>query len=139
MLNVKKLLTKITDSLRVTETEEFTALAKTWTFRRIGNIVFMDAPADSKNVVAGYNAIGTLSASMRPTIGQRIAIGNSHNIAAFLEISTDGTIRFYSAQASSGARNCSLSTSFIRGGVLRKSIYVNYLTPCRKVVGVCRM
>ena len=137
MLDIKKLLTKITDLLRVTETETFTALTKTWTFRRIGNIVFMDAPADSRNVVAGYNAIGTLSASMRPTIQQRIAIGNASNVAAFLEISTNGVVQFYSAQASSGARNCSLSTSFIRGGVLRKSIYVNYRTPYRKVVAVC--
>ena len=71
MLDVKKLLAKILLRLnnytKVVETQTFTHLGKFWTFRRIGNIVFVDAPNDmSGTVAAGSTNIGTLNASLRP-------------------------------------------------------------------------
>lgn len=133
MLIVKALILKILDPLRITETETFTALGKTWTFRKIGCVVYMDAPSDSTNVVAGYNSIGILPESMRPDVQQRLAVGNGYNLNAFLEITTSGVVRMYSGVASSAARNCSFSTAFISGG----GVLLNRLFCHRKVVGVC--
>ena len=95
------------------EVVTFAKLSKNWTFRRIGKVVFLEAPADSKNVVAGMNTIGTLPTSMRPISLLRVGIGNGASTSAFLQIGTDGVVQFYSAQAAASARNCSISTSFV--------------------------
>lgn len=128
MLDIKKWMAKVSARLnthtKVVETQTMTALGKTWTFRRIGNVVWLDAPNDSTGVVAGSNTIGTLNLSMRPAITQYIAPGNVDvGASGFLIIDGNGPVRFYSWAAASAARNCGFSTSFIVGGVLLNSIF----------------
>ena len=116
MLDLKALLTKILQMFSISKTQTFNACGKYWTFNKLGNVVWLDAPRDSSGVSAGYNTIGTLPSDMCPRDTQRIDIGNGYNINGFLEIGTNGVVRFYSAVAASGARNCAFSTSYITNG-----------------------
>lgn len=121
MLDIKKLLTKILLRLnnytKVAETQTFTHLGKSWTFRRIGNIVFVDAPNDmSGTVAAGSTNIGTLNASLRPGYNVYLKCTNV-NADVRLLIYPSGQITFYHPTATSGATNCGFSGySFIVGG-----------------------
>lgn len=121
MLDVKKLLTKILLRLnnytKVVETQTITALNKTWVFRRIGNIVFIDASSDmSGTVPAGFTNIGTLNASLRPSYNVYLKCTNT-NADIRLYVYPSGVVTFYHPTATSGATNCGFSGySFIAGG-----------------------
>lgn len=92
----------------VYQSQVFTALGKTWYFRKVGRIVYIDAPTDLTSASSGVNAIGTLPAGMRPSAPVYLHSGN--NTADFrLIISTDGTVQLYAPTAVSGATNCSFS------------------------------
>lgn len=114
-LDLKEWIDKITKMFTVSQVQEFTACGKVWTFRRIGNVVFLDAPEDIRTASSGFNTIGTLPTGMRPTYYQRIHIGNSTR-GDFLQISTTGLVQYYATSAISSALNSSFSTSFIVGG-----------------------
>lgn len=114
-LDLKEWINKITTMFTVSQTQTFTACGKTWIFRRIGNIVFLDAPADISTASSGGNTIGTLPIGMRPTYQQIIHIGNS-TYGHFLTIYPSGLVQFYATSAISSAQNNSFSTSYIVGG-----------------------
>lgn len=114
-LDLKELVNKITSAFTVSQTQEFTACGKTWTFRRVGSVVYLDAPADIRTASQGLNTIGTLPIGMRPSYIQRLHIGNS-TIGHFLQISPSGLVQLYAISAITAAQNCSFSTSFIVGG-----------------------
>lgn len=114
-LDLKEWIAKITTMFTVSQTETFTACGKAWVFRRIGNIVFLDAPADISTASSGGNTIGTLPIGMRPTYQQRVHIGNS-TYGHFLTIYPSGLVQFYATTAISSAQNNAFSTSFIVGG-----------------------
>lgn len=117
-LDLKEWINKITTMFTVSQTQTFTACGKNWEFRKIGNIVFLDASADIRTASSGMNTIGTLPVGMRPTYVQRIHIGNS-TYGHFLQISPSGLVQFYAISAITSAQNNSFSTSFIVGGVVR--------------------
>lgn len=121
--SLKEYMTELTTALsnliaktKVTETQTFTACGKVWTFRRIGNVVWFDAPNDGSGIAAGNNSIGTLRESMRPGYTVRLPIANMTQTLNFVNITTAGVITLYSTAASSGARNCATSGSYIVGG-----------------------
>lgn len=98
----------------VGKTQTFTALGKDWTFRRIGSVVYLDAPADISNCPSGLNSIGTLDADMRPTINVYARVQNN-TINAFATINSLGEVYVYSPTAISTATNFAFSTVFIAG------------------------
>lgn len=110
MLNLKKFLIKL---VTISNTVTLQALGKDWTFRKIGPLVFMDAPADSTGIIAGYNAIGTLPEGMRPISVVKVFSGNLFNINCSITINTSGSVVLYSASASAAARNCAFAVSYI--------------------------
>ena len=121
MVDIKKLLTKIllrfNNYTKVAETQTFTALNKSWKFRRIGNVVYVDASSDANgSIPAGTSSIGTLPASMRPENNVYLKCTNN-NADWRLYIAPSGAVTFYHPTATSGAVNCGFSGySFIAGG-----------------------
>lgn len=112
MLNVKNTLAKVIAMFTVSQTQTFTACGKNWAFRRIGNIVFLDAPDDIRTASSGHNTIGTLPVGMRPKYNQRIHAGNNNEFQ-FVQINPSGVVQFYTSSAVTSAQNNSFSTSFI--------------------------
>ena len=96
----------------VAETQSFTFGGKSWVFRRIGRIVFVEATGDIRSASAGTNTIGTLRESMRPDYTQRIGISNS-TTGEFLNIYTNGGVYLYMPTAVTSARNNSFNGCYI--------------------------
>lgn len=97
------------DYSKVVEEQTITALNKTWTFRRIGNIVFIDASADmSGTVSAGSTNIGTLNASLRPKYNVYLKCTNA-NLDIRLVIAPTGVVTFYHPSQTTGSQNCGFS------------------------------
>lgn len=96
----------------VAETQSFTFGGKSWVFRRIGRIVFVEATGDIRSASAGTNTIGTLRESMRPDYTQRIGIANS-TTGEFLNIYTNGGVYLYMPTAVTSARNNSFNGCYI--------------------------
>ena len=93
----------------------FTACGKTWSFNRIGKVVYIDAPTDVSSAVAGMNVLGTLPTGMRPSFPLQLHTGNNTNDFR-LTIGTDGVTQFYTPYAISGGTNCCFSGySYIAG------------------------
>ena len=143
MLDVKKLLGKMLERLnnytKVAETQTFTALNKSWKFRRIGNVVYVDSPSDAcGSIPAGTSSIGTLQASMRPENNVYLKCTNN-NADWRLYIAPTGAVSFYHPTATSGAVNCGFSGySFIVGGVLHNLFTVNHrLALCERGCMAC--
>ena len=124
---------------KVAETQSFSYGGKTWTFRRIGKVVFIEASSDIRSASAGTNTIGTLRESMRPDYMQRYGIANS-TTGEFLNISTTGLVTLYMPVAVTSAKNNSFDGCYIAGGVLLKwlkgSIF-NDFSHRRKAVAAC--
>lgn len=116
MLDLKKLQTKILQALTVSQTVTFTAYNKQWVFRKVGCVVFFDAPNDGKGFPAGNCTIGTLPVGMRPTYVQRICVGNDTPHMRFVNIDTLGKVTMYNNTAYPNAVNCAVSSAFIAGG-----------------------
>ena len=112
MLNVKKLLTQILSMLYVSQTQTFTACGKNWGFRRIGKVVYVDAPSDITSTTSGWNSIGTLQTGLRPLSTKRIRPANRTD-AMYMDIATTGVVRLYCPSAITSANNCALSSSYI--------------------------
>ena len=117
------ILQRLNAYTKVVETQTFTALGKPWVFRRIGNVVYIDAPLDSDaSISAGVNTIGTLGASMRPAHNTYLKCTNINDDVR-LFIFPDGTVSLYTPYAWSGLHNCGFSgMSYIVGGVLRNPV-----------------
>ena len=116
MLDIKKLLTKILQALTVSQTVTFTAYNKPWIFRKVGRVVFFDAPNDGWGFPAGTCTIGTLPVGMRPMYAQRVNVGNNSNAFRFINIEASGVVTMYNNTAYSSAVNCAVSSAFIAGG-----------------------
>ena len=99
----------------IAETQSFTFGGKSWVFRRIGRIVFVEATGDIRTASAGTNTIGTLRESMRPDYTQRIGIANT-TTGEFLNIYTNGVVYLYMPVAVTSARNNSFNGCYIAGG-----------------------
>ena len=115
MLDVKKMLMKLSDMVRITETQVFTYGGKDWRFRRIGRIVFIEASSDIRSASQGLNAIGTLRESMRPEYAYRVHIANSTD-GVFLSVEPTGIVNLYMPAAVSSANNNSFSGCYIAKG-----------------------
>lgn len=137
MFNAKKAITEIAKMFKVAETQSFSYGGKTWTFRRIGKVVFIEASSDIRSASAGTNTIGTLRESMRPDYLQRYGIANS-TTGEFLNISTTGLVTLYMPMAVTSARNNSFDGCYIAGGgVLLKGSIFKALRHRRKAVAGC--
>lgn len=112
MLDLKKMLTKLSDMVRVTETQVFTYGGKNWQFRRIGKIVFIEAGSDIRNASQGFNVIGTLRESMRPEYACRVHVANS-TAGVFLSVEPTGAVNLYMPTAVSSASNNAFSGCYI--------------------------
>lgn len=131
MLDIKKMLTKLSNMVRVTETQVFTYGSKNWQFRRIGKIVFIEASNDIRSATQGVNIIGTLRESMRPEYGYRVHIANS-TVGAFLSVETTGTVSLYMPAAVSSASNNSFCGCYIAvGGYCLKAVFSRLCAPFR--------
>ena len=116
MLDLKKMLMKLSNMVRVTETQVFTYGGKSWQFRRIGKIVFVEASADIRNATQGVNTIGTLRETMRPEYtAYKLHIANS-TVSAFLSVETTGTVSVYMPAAVSSASNNAFYGCYIANG-----------------------
>jgi len=118
MLDVKALLTKILGKFTVSDAQDIIALNKTWHFRRVGSIVYIDATSDMSGTVAsGSTVIGTLKASLRPKYNVYLKCTNA-NADIRLIIVPAGTVTFYHPSQTTGAQNCGFSgNSWIAGDV----------------------
>lgn len=134
MLDVKKLLAKTLQAFTVSQTVTFTAYNKPWIFRKVGCVVFFDAPNDGKGFPAGTCTIGTLPVGMRPTYTQRINLRNDSKAFRFVNIEPSGAVTMYNNTAYSSAVNCAVSSAFIAGGGVLHNLFT--VNPC-KGVAVC--
>ena len=137
MFNAKKAITEIAKMFKVVETQSFTFGGKSWVFRRIGNIVFVEATDDIRTASAGTNTIGTLRESMRPDYTQRIGIANSTR-GEFLNIYTNGGVYLYMPTATTSARNNSFCGRYIArwGGYCLKAVFSRLCAPFHLKGGV---
>lgn len=93
----------------VYEEQTITALGKSWRFRRIGSIVFIDANNDMTGTVAAGNTnIGTLNESLRPKYNVYLKCTNA-NLDIRLLIYPSGQVTFYHPSQTTGAQNCGFS------------------------------
>ena len=116
MLDIKKMLTKLSNMVRVTESQVFTYGGKDWRFRRIGKIVFVEASSDIRNATQGVNTIGTLRETMRPEYTvYRLHVANS-TVGAFLSVELNGTVTVYMPAAVSSASNNAFCGCYIAKG-----------------------
>ena len=137
-LDLKKQIAKLNGMFTISQTHTFTACGKDWYFRRIGNVVYFDSPADIRSAASGVTTLGTLPIGMRPKYIQRLHVGNS-NAFQFVQINPSGVVQFYTSAAVTSAQNNSFSTSFIAevGGVVRKLLKALQSLSYRKAVVVC--
>lgn len=109
LANILNAVLPPTDYSKVVETQTITALNKTWTFRRIGNIVFIDASGDMSGTVgAGFINIGVLSETLRPKYNVYLKCNNS-TADIRLYVYPSGTVTFYHPSQTTGAQNCGFS------------------------------
>ena len=94
------------------KTQSFTAMGKTWEFRKVGKVVHVNAGGDATSATgSAYNAIGTLDADMRPAYAVKLRCENRADMS-FLDISTAGVVRAYSAVTISSASNFAVCGSY---------------------------
>lgn len=117
MLDLKALLAKILNALTISEVVTFTKYNKSWTFSRIGRVIYVDAVSDVSGFVpAGLSTIGTLPTSMRPISHIHLGVTNT-NLDYRLTINPAGLVQYYQPSATSSAHNAGFSGySFINGG-----------------------
>ena len=72
--------------------QTFTAYGKTWTFRKYGSVVYVDAPDAMTPTTAGGNSIGTLPSEFRPSYTTRLVAANAEGAYKVLLINTDGSV-----------------------------------------------
>lgn len=131
MLDLKALLSKILQMLQISETITFTKFNKNWTFYKIGNVVYVYAPADvSGSVPAGFSTIGTLSTSMRPSGNVYLGVTNAGTLDYRLTVDNAGVVRYYQPSATSSAHNagfCGYSYIANGGGYLVSNLILSSL------------
>ena len=72
--------------------QTFTAYGKTWTFRKYGGVVYVDAPDAMTPSASGANSIGTLPSEFRPSYTTRLVAANAEGAYKVLLINTDGAV-----------------------------------------------
>lgn len=89
------------------QSQTITALGKQWIFRRIGSVVYVDAPGDSNaSISAGMNTVGTLNTGLWPTNPVYLKCTNINDDVRLIIDNTTGAIKLYAPYAWSGAHNC---------------------------------
>lgn len=124
MLNTKKLLTKILSVLPL-----FTEVTVNGT-----------APALSSNAYFNIAVTGDIPSGYTPVAIKSFSPGTSNYYVNSVTLTNNGCYlagRSFNAQSTTAQASAVLLCMKTWGGVLRNFNYVNLLTPCRKVVGVC--
>ena len=70
----------------------FTAMGKTWYFRKRNGVVYIDAPDAMTPTTSGGNSIGTLPSEFRPYYTTRLVAANAEGAYKVLLINTDGSV-----------------------------------------------
>ena len=70
----------------------FTAMGKTWYFRKRNGVVYIDAPDAMTPTTSGSNSIGTLPSEFRPSYVTRLVAANAEGAYKVLLINTDGSV-----------------------------------------------
>lgn len=98
---------------RVVKSQTFSALGKSWYFRKIGRVVYVDSNSDISSAPAGATNIGTLDADMRPEFTTYIPCGNQAGATRFLTITPSGVVSVYTSSAITSATNFGFHDSYI--------------------------
>lgn len=87
---------------------------KTWSFYKIGRIVWFSAPFDANDVPSGSNNIGTLPEAFRPIQRALFRCQNSnYNINSWVTITIEGAVSVYRDSAITTATNFSFGGCYI--------------------------
>lgn len=108
--------TVVTTHTFFAKTDDETSLAglgKTWYFKKLNGVVFLEGAGDVSSASSGFNAIGTLPAGFRPQRTVRLMCQNYVGGLCFVYVYTDGTFGFYNHAAISSARNSDFTGSWI--------------------------
>jgi hypothetical protein len=92
---------------------KFTVGGKDWWFEKRNGVVYFNSPYDIASVSAGSTAVGTLPVGFRPRIHMYLPCGNNYTQFQMVTISTNGDVNFYTSTATSTARNCAFSGSWV--------------------------
>jgi uncharacterized repeat protein (TIGR02543 family) len=92
---------------------KFTVGGKDWWFEKRDGVVYFNSPYDITSVSAGSTAIGTLPVGFRPRIHMYLPCGNNYTQFQMVTITTNGNVSFYTNTATSTARNCAFSGSWV--------------------------
>lgn len=92
---------------------KFTVGGKDWWFEKRNGVVYFNSPYDIASVSAGSTAVGTLPVGFRPRIHMYLPCGNNYTPFQMVTISTNGDVNFYTSTATSTARNCAFSGSWV--------------------------
>lgn len=92
---------------------KFTVGGKDWWFEKRDGVVYFNSPYDITSVSTGFTDIGTLPVGFRPRIPMYLPCGNNYTQFQMVVISTNGDVKFYTSTATSTARNCAFSSSWV--------------------------
>ena len=92
---------------------KFTVGGKDWWFEKRDGVVYFNSPYDITSVSAGSTAVGTLPVGFRPRIHMYLPCGNNYTQFQMVTINTNGNVSFYTNTATSTARNCAFSGSWV--------------------------
>lgn len=93
--------------------QTFTAYGKTWTFRKYGNVVYVDAPDSMTPSSSGANSIGTLPPEFRPAYTTRLIAANAEGAYKILLINTDGAVSAFCYTTVGQATPFSITGSYL--------------------------
>lgn len=102
--------TLTTDGVRY---QTFTAYGKTWTFRKYGNVVYVDAPDAMTPSSSGANVIGTLPSEFRPAYTTRLVAANAEGAYKILLINTDGIVSAFCYTTAGQSTPYSITGSYL--------------------------
>ena len=92
---------------------KFTAGGKDWWFEKRDGVVYFNSPYDITSVGTGFTNVGTLPVGFRPRMHMYLPCGNNYTQFQMVVISTNGDVSFYTSTATSTARNCAFSSSWV--------------------------
>lgn len=89
---------------------------KTFTFDRIGQMVFVNAPQDMPALAAGEHVVGQLPDGFKPFYNPvRIPVSNDTSLK-FMTISSGGEVKIYNPSTTTSPSNYSISGSYVAFG-----------------------
>lgn len=91
----------------------FTAMGKTWYFRKRNGVVYIDAPDSMTPTTSGSNSIGTLPSEFRPAYVTRLVAANAEGAYKVLLINTDGSVSAFCYTTVGQATPYSITGSYL--------------------------